>query len=245
MNTPGESKTDEVHVLLVHGAWADGSAWSKIIPPLIAAGLHVVAVQLALSSLDDDVATLRRAMRATEGAILLVGHSYGGVVITQAGVDPRVSGLVYVAAFAPDAGESLASFRNADGPAPLQAHIRRDPEGFLTLTQAGFTDVLAHDATEDETATICAVQKPISENCLRAAVTAPAWRTRPCVFLVTTSDRSFTPDLQRAMAAKMEAETTEVPSSHFVILSHPDVIARTIIRAAARLCPAEATGSAT
>ena len=174
-------------------------------------------------------------MSSTEGIVLLVGHSYGGVVITEAGLDPRVAGLIYVAAFAPDAGESLSSLRRAGGPAPLGDQIRLDAGGLLKLTREGFSDVLGQDMSDDDKAIAYAVQRPTSKSCLEGTITTPAWKAKPCVFLITMADRSFAPDLQKAMAVDMGADIVEVHSSHLVTLAHPAIVGSTIIKAAATM----------
>jgi len=148
------------NIVLVHGAWADGSSWSKVIPQLQAKGLHVVAVQNPLTSLADDVAATRRAIASQDGPVLLVGHSYGGAVITEAGNDPKVIGLVYVAAFAPSDGESVASVTKPYPPAPLGSEVRRDAEGFLTLTPKGIAEDFAQDLPGKERQGLTATQVP-------------------------------------------------------------------------------------
>src|ERR1700739_2279544 len=154
------------NVILVHGAWADGSSWSKVIPLLLDRGLRVTAVQLPLTSLKDDVATVKRAIALEEGPIILVGHSYGGVVITEAGDDPKVAGLVYIAAFAPDVGQSAGSLGASVEPAPMGAELRPDSQGFLKLTEAGVKNDFAQDLTPTEKSVLFVAQAPTAATAL-------------------------------------------------------------------------------
>jgi pimeloyl-ACP methyl ester carboxylesterase len=220
------------NVLLVHGAWADGSSWSKVIPKLEAKGLKVTAVQLPLTSLADDVATVQRAIALEDGPVLLVGHSYGGVVITEAGNDAKVTGLVYVAAFAPDAGESAGSLGSSVAPAPMGAEIRPDAKGFLKLTRAGVFNDFAQDLTEGDKGVLFAAQAPTSGNALGGNVTTAAWKTKPSWYIVATNDRAIPPNLEMTMAKRIKADTITLPSSHVVMLSKPDKVAAFVIRAA-------------
>src|SRR6478735_2516785 len=167
------------NVVIVHGAWADGSSWSKVIPLLQAKGLHVVAVQNPLTSLADDVAATRRAIALQDGPVLLVGHSYGGVVITEAGNDPKVVGLVYVAALVPSNGESVASVTKPFPPAPLGSEVRADAEGFLTVTPKGIAEDLAQDLPDKEKQLLTATQAPKAGAVFGATVTTAAWKTKP------------------------------------------------------------------
>src|SRR6202008_607011 len=182
------------NIVIVHGAWADGSSWSKVIPLLQAKGLHVVAVQNPLTSLDDDVAATRRAIELQDGPTVLVGHSYGGVVITEAGNDAKVVGLVYIAAFAPDASQSAGSLGAGVAPAPMGAEIRPDREGYLKLTEGGVKNDFAQDLTPTEKAILFAAQAPTAAAALGGAVSVPAWKARPTWYLVATADRAIQPD---------------------------------------------------
>src|ERR1700674_4027127 len=167
------------NVVIVHGAWADGSSWSKVIPLLQAKGFHVVAVQNPLTSLADDVAATKRAIALQDGPVLLVGHSYGGVVITEAGNDPKVVGLVYVAALAPTDGESVASVTKPFPAAPLGSEVRAAGEGFLTLTPKGIAEAFAQDLPDTETQLLTATQGPTAAAVFEAKVRNAAWRTKP------------------------------------------------------------------
>src|ERR1700753_2489635 len=167
------------NVILVHGAWADDSSGSKVIPMLNARGLHVVAVQLPLTSLADDAATVKRAIALESGPVVLVGHSYGGAVITEAGNDPKVSALVYVAAFAPDNGQSAGALNASGTPAPLGAESKPDAEGFISLTKTGVYEDFAQDLPEADKAVLFAQQAPTSVKALGGNITSAAWHTQP------------------------------------------------------------------
>jgi pimeloyl-ACP methyl ester carboxylesterase len=219
-------------VILVHGAWADGSSWSRVIPPLVAEGLAVTAVQLPLTSFDGDVASVRRALAASEGPVVLAGHSYGGAVITEAGRDDKVSALVYVAAFAPDAGESAASLGRTVEPPPMASEVRPDAEGFLSLTEIGVRAHFAQDLSEPEKTVLFAAQAPTAVASLTGLVSEPAWRSRPSWYLLATEDHAISPKLQHNMSQRMGAEVVEVASSHVAMLSHPELTTRLILNAA-------------
>ncbi len=219
------------NVVLVHGAWADGSSWAKVIPLLEAAGLHVVAVQNPLTSLQDDVAAVQRAIALQDGPVLLVGHSYGGAVITEAGTDPKVAGLVYVAAFAPDAGQAVGELGKEFPPAPGGAEIRPDAGGFLMMTRKGIEEDFAQDLPRAERKILAATQGPTNGAALGAKVTNAAWKTKPTWYVVAANDRMISPDLERQFAKTMKAKTITVPSSHVPMLSHAQQVAKLIIEA--------------
>jgi pimeloyl-ACP methyl ester carboxylesterase len=228
------SATGPAHnVILVHGAWANGASWSKVIPLLEAKGLHVVAVELPLTSLEDDVATVRRAIALEDGPVLLVGHSYGGVVITEAGTDPKVSGLVYVAAFAPGDNGSINQLSQGGTPPPGIAELRPDAQGFLKLTPKGISEDFAQDLTPAEKAEITATQSPINAKLLGGTITTAAWHQKPSWYVVAANDRMIPPDAERGMANAIHAETITLPSSHVAMLSHPAPVAALIEKAAA------------
>jgi pimeloyl-ACP methyl ester carboxylesterase len=220
-------------VLLIHGAWADGSSWSKIIPLLEAKGLHVVAVQIPLTSFADDVSATQRAIALESGPVLLVGHSYGGAVITEAGNDPKVAGLVYVSAVAPDAGQSTFGLITSI-PTPVGAELRPDKSGFLKLTPRGIAEDFAQDLSAKEIEVLIATQVPVSVAAMKGEVTIPAWRSKPSWYIIAANDRAISPDLEATQAKKIGATTTTVPSSHVVMLAQPSKVAGVIIDAASK-----------
>jgi pimeloyl-ACP methyl ester carboxylesterase len=221
------------NVVLVHGAWADGSSWSKIIPLLTAKGLNVTAVQLPLTSLADDVATVKRALALETGPVVLVGHSYGGAVITEAGTDPKVDALVYVAAFAPDAGQSAGSLNASVPPAPMAAEVRPDSQGFLKLTKTGVYEDFAQDVSAAEKLEVYAAQAPTNVKSLGGTISTPAWRSKPSWYIVAAEDRAIPPTLEASMAKTIQAKTTTVKGSHLIMLSKASAVAAVIEDAAA------------
>jgi len=220
------------NILFVHGAWANSSAWERVLPLTEAAGLGGTAVSLALTSLADDVATVKRAIALIDGPVLLVGHSYGGAVITEAGSEPNVAGLVYVAAFAPDTGESAGSLGAGGPPTRLLEVVRPDANGFYKLTREGVDEVFAQDLAEEERALIFATQNPLAGAALGAEITSPAWREKPSWYLLASEDRTIHPELQQKMSARMSATVLTVASSHLPMLSHPQAVADLIGQAA-------------
>ncbi len=222
------------NVILVHGAWADGSSWSKIIPLLTGRGLNVTAVQLPLTSLADDAATVKRALALETGPVVLVGHSYGGAVITEAGNDPKVIALVYVAAFAPDAGQSAGSLNASVPPAPMAAEVRPDSQGFLKLTKTGVYEDFAQDVTPAEKLELYAAQAPTNAKSLGGAIDTPAWRSKPSWYIVAAEDRAIPPTLEATMAKTIGAKTTTVKGSHLIMLSKASAVATVIESAASR-----------
>jgi pimeloyl-ACP methyl ester carboxylesterase len=215
------------NVILVHGAWSDGSSWSKVIPLLERRGFHVTAVQLPLTSVADDVATVDRAIALERGPLLLVGHSYAGIVITEAGNDPKVSGLVYVSAFAPDVGQSIASLNASVPVTPIAAELRLNA-GFLSITAEGISDDFAQDLSDTEKQTLAVTQGPIAA----VSLGTPAWLTKPSWYMVASEDRVLSPKLEATMAQTINAETITVRSSHVIMLSRPDAVADVIACAA-------------
>jgi len=231
--TAGSAASSPVkNVILVHGAWADGTSWSKIIPLLNAKGMNVVAVQLPLTSLADDAATVKRAIALEDGPVVLVGHSYGGAVITEAGNDPKVTSLVYVAAFAPDNGQSAGSLGATVAAPPLAAQVKPDSEGFLKISKEGIYESFAQDLTPAEKAILYAAQAPTNAKSLGGNISNAAWHTKPSWYIVASKDRAIPPELEATMASKIHATTTTVASSHVPMLSHPDVVATVIEQAA-------------
>lgn len=227
-----EPATAVRNIVLVHGAWANGSSWSKVIPILQKKGFHVTAVQNPLTSLKDDVATTRRAMTLQDGPMLLVGHSYGGAVITEAGNDARVKGLVYVAAFAPDEGEALGEIGGAFPTPPGAADYRPDAGGFLKLTTKGVADNFAQDLSATDRAILATVQGPTHASAFGQKITVAAWKHKPSWYIVAQNDRMISPDFERSMAKAIRATTSELAASHVVMLSHPAEVAEVIEQAA-------------
>lgn len=226
------------NVLLVHGAWADGSSWNQIITNLSADGYDVTAVQLPLTSLSDDVATLQRALARETGKTLLVAHSYGGVVITQAGNDPKVGGLVYVAAYAPDNGETALALNGQVAATPIMNDLMLDANGYLTLTAAGVAADFAPDLTPEQQTTIAATQGPISApNGLGAEVSQVAWKNLPSWYVVSSNDRVIAPALELTMATRMNATTIKLQSGHLAMISHAAEVSAFIEKAASSLQP--------
>jgi pimeloyl-ACP methyl ester carboxylesterase len=223
------SKTKDV--ILVHGAWADGSSWSKVIPLLERRGFHVTAVQLPLTSVADDVATVNRAIELDPGPLLLVGHSYAGVVITEAGNDPKVNGLVYISAYAPDAGQSVFSLNALVPETPVNRQIVMNA-GFLSLTFEGIRADFAQDLPDTEMRTLAVTQGPVAAVAFGTPATAPAWLTKPSWYMVASEDRVISPQLEAMMAQTINAVTTTVHSSHVIMLSRPDAVADFIAHAA-------------
>ena len=220
-------------VLLVHGAWADGSSWSKVIPLLEAKGLHVIAVQIPLTSFADDVSATQRAIALEDGPLLLVGHSYGGAVITEAGNDPKVAGLVYVSAVAPDQGESAFALITSV-PTPVGSELRPDKSGFLKLTPKGIAEDFAQDLSAKEIAVLTATQVPTSVAAMKGEITTPAWKSKPSWYIIAENDRTISPDLEAAQAKKIGATTTTVASSHVIMLAQPSKVAGVIFDAASK-----------
>jgi len=225
---------DATNVLLVHGAWADGSCWAKVIPLLQAKGLRVTAAQIPLTSLEDDVAVTRRLLSAISAPTILVGHSYGGAVITAAGVDdPNVKALVYITAFGLDEGESLASL-SEQGPAPAGASaVEPDDHGFLWINRSRFHGAFAADATAEEASIMAVVQKPLGVASFAAKCGVPAWKTVPSWYLQCTDDQMIPPPAQGFMAERMGATVRSVAASHAVFMAHAGEVADIIGLAAA------------
>ncbi len=219
-------------VVLVHGAFADGSSWDKVIPLLEARGLKVVAVQNPLTSLADDAASVKRVIDAQSGPVILVGHSWGGTVITEVGGDDKVAALVFVAAFAPDVGESTADLGKDGPPPPGATSIRPDPAGYLYLTPEGVAKDFAQDLPATQTRVMAVTQGPIFGKAFDEKVTKAAWQNKPSWFIVAEKDRMIQPALERAMAKKINASTTTLPTSHVPMQSRPKDVAAVILAAA-------------
>jgi pimeloyl-ACP methyl ester carboxylesterase len=226
------------NIVLVHGAFADGSSWARVVPILQAKGHNVTAVQIPLTSFADDVATTKRAIARQDGPVILVGHSWGGVVITEAGMDPKVVGLVYVAAFAPDQGEQVGELGKKYPPPPALAAPMVDDKGFLTLSADAFRK-FGSDLPEKEALVAAATQGPIAAAAFGAQVSGVAWKTKPSWYIVSILDQAIAPDEERFFAKRMKAKTTELKASHVAMLSQPKAVAAVVMDAAEK---AEAAG---
>jgi pimeloyl-ACP methyl ester carboxylesterase len=224
--------TSVKNVVLVHGAFADGSSWAKVIPLLEAKGLQVTAVQNPLYSLADDVAATRRAIARQDGPVILVGHSWAGMVISEAGNDPKVAGLVYIAALVPDEGQSASEVLKPYTASPGNAELKPDAAGFLSLTRKGIAEDFVPDLQPAERAIAYATQGPWNSACFADKVSGPAWMTKPSWFIVAANDRMLPPEYEHAVAEHIHATTTTLPTGHVPMLSRPKQVAAVIIEAA-------------
>jgi pimeloyl-ACP methyl ester carboxylesterase len=234
-NQGNESMSKLPNIVLVHGAWADGSSWNAVIQRLQKAGYQASAVQLTLSSFDEDLERTRALLAAQSGPTLLVAHSFGGAIITQLGADaPNVIGLVYESAFAPDEGETMKAILSQPPQPAGAAAIHPDARGFLWLEPDGYVKFFAPDVPPAEARVMAAVQKPIAASVLLGETPfgPPAWKSFPTWYLVTTSDQMLPPDAQRFFAKRMGATVTSVAGSHAAMVSHPDAVADFIVKAA-------------
>jgi pimeloyl-ACP methyl ester carboxylesterase len=218
-------------IIFVHGIWADGSSWEAQIKVLQAKGYPVISVQNPITSLADDVAATKRAIARAKGNVILVGHSWGGFVITQAGNDPKVVGQVYVAAFAPDLGETVPTL-SANGPSNNLGSYFEPQDGFIYLSRAGVGAVFAQDLSSKQQDMIYATQIPASQTVFGDKSGDPSWKTKASWYIVSKSDKAISPDLERFMAKRMKAKTTEIESSHVVMVSHPEAVLAIIEEAA-------------
>jgi pimeloyl-ACP methyl ester carboxylesterase len=222
-----------VNIMLVHGAWADGSCWSKVILLLKAKGYNVTAAQIPLQSLTDDIEVTRRLLSAHTGPTVLVGHSYGGAVITGAATaTPQVKALVYITAFGLDEGESLESLSKQGPPSPGSAAIEPDGKGFLWINRDKFHKSFAGGATDDEASIMAAVQKPLGFAAFGGQESTPAWKTIPSWYLTCTEDQMIPPPAQEFFAKRMNATVRSVASSHCPFMSHPQEVGDIIALAA-------------
>jgi len=212
-----------VSVVLVHGAWADGSSWAKVIAPLSAEGLEVVAAPLPLTSFADDLAALDRTLERVAGPVVLAGHAYAGAVIA-ATRDEKVKALVYVAALAPDQSETVADVFYRTAPHPQAPKLAPDNHGLIWLPEEAFAAAFAQHASKDELALLSAVQRPISPACITVAVDRPLWKDRPAWFLIAEQDRMIVPETQRFMAERMKARVRSHPVDHAPIVTAPGVV---------------------
>jgi len=222
-----------MNIVLIHGAWAEGSCWSGVIERLQADGHHVTAPQFPLTTLADDVARLRQVLDLQDGPTVVAGHSYGGQVITALGADaPNVAGLVYIAAFGLDQGESLGALLSQGPVTPALAHLFTDARGFGWLSEDDFVGHFAGDVDPVQAKVMYAVQQPIAMSIFEEPMGVPAWKTLPSWYLVATADEALPPDAERLFATRMGATTVEIPSSHVAMVSHPSEVAELIETAA-------------
>ena len=225
-------------IVLVHGAWADGSSWSGVIERLQADGYHVSSPQFPLTSLADDVARLREVLDHQDGPTIVAGHSYGGQVMTAMGQDaPNVAGLVYIAAFGLDQGESLGALLSQGPVTPALAHLFTDKHGFSWLSEDDFVNHFAADVEPVKAKVMYAVQQALATSAFGDVMGVPAWKTLPSWYLVAADDQALPPDAERMFASRMGATTVEIPSSHLAMVSHPGDVAQ-LIKAAAEAAPA-------
>lgn len=233
--TTPAAPTGVKNIVFVHGAWADGSCWAKVIPLLEAKGYNIISVQNPLTSLADDVAATKRAIALQNGPVLLVGHSWGGAVITEAGNDPKVAGLLYVAASAPDSDTSFGETAQLAPPPLATKPVAPDAAGFLSLTRQGAVEDFAQDLPMAERLLIYITQGPTAASAFGDKISTAAWKTKPSWYIVATEDRMINPDLERLLAKRMKATTIELKGSHVVMLSQPAKVATFISEAAEKV----------
>jgi pimeloyl-ACP methyl ester carboxylesterase len=233
--------SDRPNIVLVHGAWADGSCWSGVIERLQAQGFQVRAPQFPLTSLADDVARLRQVLEFQDGPTVVAGHSYGGQIMTALGDEaPNVVGLVYIAAFGLDEGESLGALLSGGPPTPSLAHMFNDSRGFGWLSEDDFVNHFAADVDPTWARVMYAVQQPLALSAFEDVMGVPAWKSLPSWYLVAQNDEAIPPDAERQFAQRMGATTVEVPASHVAMVSHPAEVADLVEKAAASVSAAAA-----
>jgi pimeloyl-ACP methyl ester carboxylesterase len=230
--TPDKAPAAAKNIVLVHGGFVDGSGWSKVYDILKKDGYHVTIVQNPTITLADDVAVTKRAIAQQDGPVVLVGHSYGGVVVSEAGTDPKVQSVVYIAAFAPDKGESVQTLIANPPPGAPQPPILPPQDGFLFLDRAKFAASFAGDVKPEEAAFMADAQVPWGVEALAGTVTEPAWKTKPTWYLVATQDHMIPPAAQQQMAKRAGATVVEVAGSHAIYVSKPEAVAKIIEQAA-------------
>jgi pimeloyl-ACP methyl ester carboxylesterase len=229
--------SNNVSVVLVHGAWADGSSWAKVIAPLAAEGIRVVAAPLPLTSFQDDVETLDRALERVAGPIVLAGHAYAGAVIASTRSE-KVQGLVYVTALAPDEGETVADVFYRTTPHPQAPKLAPDNHGLIYLPETAFAAAFAQNASAEELAVLAAVQRPISPACIKVPVSRPLWKDCPTWYLVAEQDRMIIEENQRFMAQRMKAQVRAHPVDHVPIVTAPSIVVDIIHEAIANVAAA-------
>ena len=230
----GTSSAEPVkNVVLVHGAWADGSSWSEVIPLLQAEGMHVTSVQNPLTSLADAVAETRRTLELQDGPAVLAGHSWSGTLVSEVGADPKVTALVYVAARAPDAGEDFVALSAKFPTAPARAGVQ-EHDGFTRLSEEAFLNSFANGVAREKAKVLYAVQGPTAASLFGNRTTVAAWHSKPSFYAVSKDDQTISPELERFLAARMKATTIELDAGHLSLVSHPRQIADLILAAAGR-----------
>jgi pimeloyl-ACP methyl ester carboxylesterase len=229
-----------LNIVLVHGAWADGSCWSGVIERLQADGYHVTAPQFPMTSLADDVARLRQVLDLQDGPTVVAGHSYGGQILTALGTDaPNVAGLIYIAAFGIDEGESLGALLSQGATPPALAHLFTDKQGFGWLPEGDYVNHFAADVDPVRARVMHATQQALAGSTFTDVMGVPAWKSLPSWYLVATGDQAIPPDAERLFASRMDATTIEVPASHVAMVSHPAEVTQ-LIKTAAEACAATA-----
>lgn len=226
-----DSINTKTTIVFVHGLWADGSSWNKLINPLADKGYKVISVQNPTTSLEDDVAETKRGIDRADGDVILVGHSWGGFVISEAGVDPRVKALVYIAAFAPDTGETVASLSESASPTALSGFLQ-NANGYVTLSREGVAKAFAGDLNRKEQDVVYAVQPPAFQKVFSDVATGAAWKTKPSWYVVASEDKTVNPDLEKRMAKRANAKTTILKTGHVAMLSKPNEVLDVILDAA-------------
>ena len=218
-------------IVMVHGAWADGSCWREVIVPLERRGLGVICAPIPMTTLTDDVAALNRALERTSGPVVLVGHAYAGGVIAAVRND-RVKSLVYIAALAPDEGETVAKVFYRDEPSPQAPKLAPDSHGFIWMPDDGFRQAVAHEASADQLKIAVATQRPLALQCIQEPVPPPAWKTKPSWFLIAEEDRMINPRTQHFMADRMQAHTQSHHVDHSPMYSAPNLVVSIVVEAA-------------
>jgi pimeloyl-ACP methyl ester carboxylesterase len=217
-------------VVLVHGAWADGSCWQNVILPLRSLGLDVICAPLPLTSLTNDIAALSRTLERTNGPVVLVGHAYAGAVIAGP-ADDRIKALAYIAALAPGEGETVAQVFYREPPHPDAPHLEPDRHGFIWMPEDGFRKAVAHKASADQKTIMAAVQRPIAVKCIQEATTKPTWKTKPTWYLLAEEDRMIKPTTQRCMAERMGAKIRSHSVDHTPMYTEPNIVVEVISEA--------------
>jgi pimeloyl-ACP methyl ester carboxylesterase len=222
--------TQKGTVVLVHGAWADGSCWRNVILPLQRLGLNVICAPLPLTSLTDDIAALSRTLERADGPVVLVGHAYAGAVIAGP-ADDRIKALVYISALAPGEGETVAQVFYREPPHPEAPHLAPDAHGFIWMPADGFRKAVAHKASADQTAIMAAVQRPIALECIQEIIPQPTWKTKPAWYLLAEEDRMIKSTTQRFMAERMGAKIRSDPVDHTPMYTEPNIVVDVISEA--------------